>query len=220
VLVARGQSGLDAAANDVRAAGGEALPIPTDVADSDQVEAAAARAEEVFGPIDTWVNVAFAGEFAPFDTIKPAEFRRVTEVTYLGYVYGTMAALARMKPRDHGHDRPGGIRAGLSRDPLAERLLRRQTRHSGLPRIAALRAAARWQQRPGDHGPDARGEHAAVQRTASSTTSPVRAARSCGPATTTARSARPSEACSRRPACSPGRRCTERISGADQRFLR
>ena len=102
VLVARGQSGLDAAADEVRAAGGEALPIPTDVADSDQVEAAAARAEEVFGPIDTWVNVAFAGVFAPFDTIKPAEFRRVTEVTYLGYVYGTMAALARMKPRDRG----------------------------------------------------------------------------------------------------------------------
>jgi NAD(P)-dependent dehydrogenase (short-subunit alcohol dehydrogenase family) len=93
---------LDAAADQVRKAGGEALPIPTDVADSDQVEAAAARTEEEFGPIDTWVNVAFAGVLAPFDAITPAEFRRVTEVTYLGYVYGTMAALSRMKPRDHG----------------------------------------------------------------------------------------------------------------------
>jgi NAD(P)-dependent dehydrogenase (short-subunit alcohol dehydrogenase family) len=101
-LVARGESGLDAAADQVREAGAEALPIPTDVADSDQVEAAAARTEDVFGPIDTWVNVAFAGVLAPFHTITPAEFRRVTEVTYLGYVYGTMAALSRMKPRDHG----------------------------------------------------------------------------------------------------------------------
>lgn len=101
-LVARGQSGLDAAADEVRKAGGDPLPIPTDVADYDQVEGAAARVEEELGPIDTWVNVAFAGVLAPFDTIKPAEFRRVTEVTYLGYVYGTMAALARMKPRDHG----------------------------------------------------------------------------------------------------------------------
>jgi NAD(P)-dependent dehydrogenase (short-subunit alcohol dehydrogenase family) len=101
-LLARGQSGLDAAADQVRAAGGVALPIPADVAHSDQVEAAAERVEAELGPIDVWVNVAFTSVFAPFDEIGADEFRRVTEVSYLGYVYGTMAALARMKPRDHG----------------------------------------------------------------------------------------------------------------------
>jgi NAD(P)-dependent dehydrogenase (short-subunit alcohol dehydrogenase family) len=101
-LLARGESGLDAAAADVREAGGVALAIPLDVADSDQVEAAADQVEQELGPIDVWVNVAFAAVFAPFNEIRPAEFRRVTEVTYLGYVYGTMAALARMKPRDRG----------------------------------------------------------------------------------------------------------------------
>ncbi|HEY4022865.1 MAG TPA: SDR family oxidoreductase [Pseudonocardiaceae bacterium] len=101
-LLARGESGLDAAADEVRRAGGVALPISLDVADSEQVEAAADRVERELGPIDVWVNVAFAAVFAPFTEIRPAEFRRVTEVTYLGYVYGTMAALARMKPRDHG----------------------------------------------------------------------------------------------------------------------
>jgi NAD(P)-dependent dehydrogenase (short-subunit alcohol dehydrogenase family) len=101
-LLARGEKGLAAAANDVRAGGGEALPIPTDVADADAVIGAAERIESELGPIDVWVNVAFTSVFAPFDEIAPAEFRRVTEVSYLGYVYGTLAALRRMKPRDSG----------------------------------------------------------------------------------------------------------------------
>ncbi|SEK46751.1 SDR family oxidoreductase [Streptacidiphilus jiangxiensis] len=101
-LLARGTSGLDGAAADVKRLGGQALPIPTDVADPDQVEAAAARAEEVLGPIEVWVNCAFTSVFAQFTDISPAEYRRVTEVSYLGYVYGTMAALKRMKPRDYG----------------------------------------------------------------------------------------------------------------------
>jgi NAD(P)-dependent dehydrogenase (short-subunit alcohol dehydrogenase family) len=101
-LLARGEKGLDAAAAAIRDAGGTALTIPTDVADSDQVLAAAERAEEELGPIDVWVNVAFTSVFSPFDQIRPEEFRRVTEVAYLGYVYGTMAALRRMKPRDRG----------------------------------------------------------------------------------------------------------------------
>src|SRR5215218_2768781 len=101
-LLARGEVGLDAAAKDVEAAGGRALVIPTDVADHEQVEAAAARTERELGPIDVWVNVAFAGVFAPFTAIRPEEFKRVTEVTYLGYVYGTRAALDRMLPRDRG----------------------------------------------------------------------------------------------------------------------
>ncbi|MFY9805765.1 MAG: SDR family oxidoreductase [Pseudonocardiaceae bacterium] len=101
-LLARGQAGLDGAAKDVENAGGTALAIPTDVADYDQVEAAAKQVEDTFGPIDVWINVAFTSVFAPFHEIKPEEFRRVTEVSYLGFVYGTMVALARMRTRNRG----------------------------------------------------------------------------------------------------------------------
>ncbi len=101
-LIARGHAGLNGAAADVTDAGGTALPISADVADYDQVDAAATRIESEWGPIDVWINVAFTSVFAPFAEIKPAEFRRVTEVSYLGFVHGTMAALARMRPRDHG----------------------------------------------------------------------------------------------------------------------
>ena len=101
-LLARNQDALQAAAKEVEAAGGRALPLPTDVAHADQVEAAAARAERELGPLDVWVNNAMASVFAPFTEIRPEEFRRVTEVTYLGTVHGTRAALARMLPRDRG----------------------------------------------------------------------------------------------------------------------
>ncbi len=101
-LIARGQAGLDGAARDVEQAGGTALAISADVADYDQVRAAALRAEQELGPIDVWVNVAFTSVFAPFEEITAAEFRRVTEVSYLGFVHGTMAALERMQPRDRG----------------------------------------------------------------------------------------------------------------------
>ena len=83
-------------------AGGKPLVIAADVADYAQVAAAARQAEEHFGPIDVWVNDAFTSVFAPFSEITAAEFRRVTEVSYLGFVHGTMAALERMRPRDHG----------------------------------------------------------------------------------------------------------------------
>jgi NAD(P)-dependent dehydrogenase (short-subunit alcohol dehydrogenase family) len=101
-LLARGHAGLEAARREVEEAGGKALAIPTDVADAEQVEAAASQVEETFGPIDIWVNVAMASVFSPFKEMKPEEFKRVTEVTYLGQVYGTMAALHRMLPRDKG----------------------------------------------------------------------------------------------------------------------
>jgi NAD(P)-dependent dehydrogenase (short-subunit alcohol dehydrogenase family) len=101
-LIARGQAGLDGAVADVEDAGGKALAISADVADYEQVNRAASQVEEQFGPVGTWINVAFASVFAPFAEIKPEEFRRVTEVSYLGYVHGTMAALARMRPRDQG----------------------------------------------------------------------------------------------------------------------
>jgi NAD(P)-dependent dehydrogenase (short-subunit alcohol dehydrogenase family) len=101
-LIARGQAGLDGAARDVEEAGGTALAISADVADYDQVVAAARKVEEQLGPIDVWVNVAFTSVFAPFREIAAEEFRRVTEVSYLGFVYGTMAALAVMRPRNRG----------------------------------------------------------------------------------------------------------------------
>lgn len=101
-LLARGTDGLAAARAEVDACGGRALAIPTDVAIPDQVEAAASQIEAAFGPIDIWVNNAMVTVFAPFLEITPEEFRRATEVTYLGFVYGTMAALRRMVPRDGG----------------------------------------------------------------------------------------------------------------------
>ncbi|MFN2478138.1 MAG: SDR family oxidoreductase [Pseudonocardiaceae bacterium] len=117
-LLARGQAGLDGAAKDVENAGGTALAIPTDVADYDQVDAAARQVEDSFGPIDVWINVAFTSVFAPFHQVKPEEFRRVTEVSYLGFVYGTMVALARMRPRGRGTIVQVGSALGARSIPL------------------------------------------------------------------------------------------------------
>jgi NAD(P)-dependent dehydrogenase (short-subunit alcohol dehydrogenase family) len=101
-LAARGEVGLRAAAHEVRQAGGTPLVVPIDVADAHAVERAADDVEERMGPVDVWVNVAFTSVFAPLDQISPEEYRRVTEVSYLGFVYGTQAALRRMKPRNRG----------------------------------------------------------------------------------------------------------------------
>jgi short-subunit dehydrogenase len=101
-LLARGQAGLEGAARDVEALGGKALLFPTDVANAEQVELAAARVEEVLGPIDLWINAAMTSVFSPAIEMTSEEYKRVTEVTYLGYVYGTVAALRRMVPRDRG----------------------------------------------------------------------------------------------------------------------
>ena len=101
-LVSRDVDRLAAAQHAVEVAGGKALVLPVDVADADQVEDAAAKVEDAFGPIDVWVNNAMASVFSRFTEMTPAEFRRVNEVTYFGYVYGTMAALKRMLPRDRG----------------------------------------------------------------------------------------------------------------------
>ncbi|MGN6701182.1 MAG: SDR family oxidoreductase [Thermomicrobiales bacterium] len=101
-LLARGEAGLEGAKREAEALGGKALALPTDVADADAVERAAAAVEREFGPITIWVNDAMASVFSPFKEMTAAEFKRVTEVTYLGQVYGTMAALKRMLPRDQG----------------------------------------------------------------------------------------------------------------------
>ena len=101
-LLARGLDGLEGARKDVERLGGKALVVPVDVADANQVEAAANQIEAELGEIDIWVNNAMASVFSPIKEMTPEEFRRVTEVTYLGYVYGTLAALKRMLARDRG----------------------------------------------------------------------------------------------------------------------
>jgi NAD(P)-dependent dehydrogenase (short-subunit alcohol dehydrogenase family) len=101
-LIARGRAGLEAAAAEVRALGGTACIAQADVAEADQVEAAAATIEAELGPIDIWVGDAMTTVFAPFSEIAPEEFERATRVTYLGMVWGVRAALRRMRPRDRG----------------------------------------------------------------------------------------------------------------------
>ena len=101
-LIARGLDGLEGARRDVESAGGRALVLPCDVADAGKLDACAAAVEEQLGPIDVWVNNAMVSVFSPVKEMRPEEYKRVTEVTYLGYVYGTLAALKYMLPRDHG----------------------------------------------------------------------------------------------------------------------
>ena len=101
-LLARGRDGLEGARRDVEALGGKALVIPVDVADAERIEQAAEAVEREFGPIDIWINNAMVSVFSPVKKMKPDEYKRVTEVTYLGVVYGTLAALKRMLTRDRG----------------------------------------------------------------------------------------------------------------------
>lgn len=101
-LIARGREGLEAAADEVRQRGRRALVLVCDVADADAVEAAAEQVEQELGPIDVWVNCAMQTVFSKLEDLTPEEFRKVTDVTYLGSVHGAMAALRRMRPRDHG----------------------------------------------------------------------------------------------------------------------
>jgi NAD(P)-dependent dehydrogenase (short-subunit alcohol dehydrogenase family) len=117
-LLARGAEALEGAQRDVERAGGEALVIPTDVADAQQVEAAAEAVERAWGGIDVWVNNAMATVYSPVDELSPADLRRVTDVTYLGAVWGTRAALRRMKPRDHGTIVQVGSALGYRSIPL------------------------------------------------------------------------------------------------------
>jgi NAD(P)-dependent dehydrogenase (short-subunit alcohol dehydrogenase family) len=117
-LLGRNEDGLRSAAREVEEVGGHALAIPTDVADFAQVEAAAERATRELGAIDVWVNVAMASILAPTWDIDPSEFRRVTEVTYLGAVHGTQAALRRMLPRDRGKIVQVGSALGFRGIPL------------------------------------------------------------------------------------------------------
>jgi NAD(P)-dependent dehydrogenase (short-subunit alcohol dehydrogenase family) len=101
-LIARGRDGLEAARREVEELGARALVFTLDVADAEAVEAAAAAIEEQLGPIDVWVNNAMLSVFSPIAELSAEEIRRVTEVTYLGYVHGTLSALRRMRPRNRG----------------------------------------------------------------------------------------------------------------------
>ncbi|HEX6440358.1 MAG TPA: SDR family oxidoreductase [Candidatus Binatia bacterium] len=101
-LLARGRDGLEGARREIETAGGKALVLPTDVASPEQIEAAAEAVEENLGPIDIWINNAMVSVFSPIKEMTPDEFKRVTDVTYLGAVYGTLSALRRMLPRDRG----------------------------------------------------------------------------------------------------------------------
>jgi len=117
-LLARGEAGLEAAAKEVGAAGGRAVVVPMDVSQFDQVDAAARRVEEELGPIDVWVNDAMTTVFAPTWEVQPADFQRAVEVTFLGQVWGTMAALSRMRPRDRGTIVNVGSALGIIGIPL------------------------------------------------------------------------------------------------------
>lgn len=101
-LIARGVDGLNAARREIEESGGRAIVLPLDVADNNAVEQAAATVEDQLGPIDIWINDAMVSVFSPVKEMTAEEYKRVTDVTYLGFVYGTLAALKRMLPRDRG----------------------------------------------------------------------------------------------------------------------
>lgn len=136
-LIARGSDGLEGARLEVEAAGGRAIALPLDVADAAAVEAAAERVERELGPIDIWVNDAMTSVFAPIKEMTADEFKRVTEVTYLGYVYGTLAALKYMLPRDHGTIVHVGSALAYRSIPLQAAYC--ASKHAALGFFAALR---------------------------------------------------------------------------------
>lgn len=117
-LIARDTEGLHVAAREVNQLGGKGLAVPSDVADANQVEAAAVRIESELGPIEVWVNNAMTTIFGRVTDVTPEEYKRATEVTYLGTVYGTMAALRRMLPRNAGSIIQVGRRSPIVRFPL------------------------------------------------------------------------------------------------------
>jgi NADP-dependent 3-hydroxy acid dehydrogenase YdfG len=129
-LLARGRDGLEGARREVKAAGGRALALPTDVANADQVEQAAEEIERKLGAIDVWVNNAMVSVFSPVSEMEAEEYQRVTDVTYLGTVHGTLAALRRMRRRGRGVI----VQVGSA---LAYRSIPRAQQHKGHGRALA-----------------------------------------------------------------------------------
>ena len=161
-LLARGREGLEAAHRDVETRGGHAIALPTDVADFEQVDAAAAAVEDAFGPIDIWVNNAMVSVFSP---VKAHETGRVPP-RHRGDLPGhrprhpgSAFADAAARPR---RDRSGRLGAGLPGHPAPVGLLRGQARDPGVLRLSPLRADPRQEPRPPDDGADARAEHTSV----------------------------------------------------------
>jgi hypothetical protein len=138
-LIARDGDALEETRSELARFGGRVYPFALDVADAAAVFDAVQRIEHLLGPIDVWFNNTMLTAFSPVSAITPEEFRRITEVTYLGFVHGTMAALQHMRARS-GHHRAGRILARLSRHPAAGRLLRGQARDPRIHRLAAHRA--------------------------------------------------------------------------------
>ena len=136
-LIARNGEALENAASEMRDLGREALPLPLDVADAAAVDAAAELVVERWGAIDIWVNDAMVSVFSPVREMTADEFRRVTEVNYLGYVHGTMAALRHMRSAQPGGDHADRLGAGVSVHPASKRLLRVEGRHPGLHGLLA-----------------------------------------------------------------------------------
>ena len=143
-LLARGQAGLEAAAKEVIDAGARALVIPVDVSRFADMDAAASQVEAELGPIGVSVNNAMTTVLAPSWDMRPADFQRAVEVTFLGQVWGTFAALARMRPSRPGHDRQCRLGPGLCGHSSAGCLLFVQVRLSGVLRIDTGGTPARW----------------------------------------------------------------------------
>ena len=161
-LLARGQAGLDGAAHDVQTAGARALPIATDVAQFDQVAAAATRVEDELGPIDVWVNDAMTTVFAPAWEVEPADFQRAVEVTFLGQVWGTMAALSKMRPRDRGQIVNVGSALAFIGIPLQSAYCSSKFACRGFFESTRAELIHEKQPRADEHGAPAGGQHAAV----------------------------------------------------------
>ena len=134
-LLARGLDGLNAARIEVQALGGEALILPADVANPEEVNEAASLVTHTWGGIDIWINNAMASVLSPVTEMTPGDYSRVTQVTYLGTVHGTLAALEQMLPQDQRRHRAGRIGAGVPEHPAAVGLLRGETRACWVFRI-------------------------------------------------------------------------------------
>jgi len=132
-LLSRGEDGLEGAREDVEEAGGEAVVVPTDVSDFDEVNAAAETVENAFGPIDIWVNNAMVSVFSPAAEMTAEDYRRVTEVTYLGYVHGTQVALERMRPATKGRSCRSAPRWRIGVSRCNRPIAARNTRSRDLP---------------------------------------------------------------------------------------
>ena len=186
-LVARGRAGLEAAAAEVRQLGGKAVVYPADVADADALDAVAEAVERELGPIDVWVNNAMVAVLGEVADTTAEEFRRVTDVTYLGSVHGTQSGAAQDAAARPGAHHPGRLRARPPRHPASGDLLRSQARDPGLLRVPALRAAPPRKHRRPDDRPAARDEHHPVRLGAP----PCAQSAAAGPAHLRARAGRP-----------------------------